>query len=197
MLPSLLRGVARCAPAWRRYRALCCALRFIAVCYGNNHRGQSRGRTACGHSKPYRQKNRSHKPFSPMKEIFRLKCENLTWRIRLLHIADDGLPTIVHMDVLDADKLLPAVAQAAKDLNLGCVSPHQTSRRRSRTPQLAALFLRRRPAWREPPWRLCGTGHLDGERSPQFRPSALTSRARHSWLVLKCRPTANEPQPPH
>jgi hypothetical protein len=29
-------------------------------------------------------------------------------RIRLFHIADHGLPTIVHMDVLDANKLLPA-----------------------------------------------------------------------------------------
>jgi hypothetical protein len=29
--------------------------------------------------------------------------------ILLFHIADDGLATIVHMDVLDADKLLPAI----------------------------------------------------------------------------------------
>jgi len=34
------------------------------------------------------------------------------------------------MDVLDADDLLAAVTQASKDLYLGCVSPHQTSRRR-------------------------------------------------------------------
>jgi hypothetical protein len=32
--------------------------------------------------------------------------------------------------MLDADKLLPAGAQAPKDLNLGCESPHQASRRR-------------------------------------------------------------------
>jgi hypothetical protein len=38
-----------------------------------------------------------------------------TLRIRLFHIADDGLPTIVHMDVLDADKLPPAVGQASKN----------------------------------------------------------------------------------
>jgi hypothetical protein len=37
-------------------------------------------------------------------------------RIRLFHIPDDGLPTIVHMDVLDADKLPPAVTQASKNL---------------------------------------------------------------------------------
>jgi hypothetical protein len=30
--------------------------------------------------------------------------------IRLFHIADDGPSTIVHMDVLDADKLLAAIA---------------------------------------------------------------------------------------
>ena len=31
--------------------------------------------------------------------------------IRLFQIADDGVPTIVHMDVLDVDNLLTAVAQ--------------------------------------------------------------------------------------
>jgi hypothetical protein len=49
----------------------------------------------------------------------------------LSHIADDGLTTIVHMDVLDAHKLLPAATQASKDFNLGCISSHQTRRRRS------------------------------------------------------------------
>jgi hypothetical protein len=34
-------------------------------------------------------------------------------RLRPFHIADDGLPTIVHMDVLDADKLLTAGTQAS------------------------------------------------------------------------------------
>ena len=29
--------------------------------------------------------------------------------ILLFHVADDGLPAIVHMDVLDADKLLPTI----------------------------------------------------------------------------------------
>jgi hypothetical protein len=33
-----------------------------------------------------------------------------------LHIADDGLTTIVHMNMLDADKLLPAIPQASKKL---------------------------------------------------------------------------------
>ena len=37
--------------------------------------------------------------------------------IRLFQIAD-GLPTIVHMDVLDVDNLLTAVAQALENLNL-------------------------------------------------------------------------------
>ena len=39
------------------------------------------------------------------------------------HVANDGLTTIAHMDVLDADKLLAAVTQASKDLNLHCISP--------------------------------------------------------------------------
>ncbi|MGB6767966.1 MAG: hypothetical protein WBE50_07715 [Methyloceanibacter sp.] len=38
--------------------------------------------------------------------------------IRLFHIANDGLSTIVHMDVLDATKLLSAVTQASKQLYL-------------------------------------------------------------------------------
>jgi hypothetical protein len=46
-----------------------------------------------------------------------------TLHIRLFHIADDGLPAIVYMDVLDADKLLAAVTQASKNLNLHCISP--------------------------------------------------------------------------
>ena len=49
----------------------------------------------------------------------------------LFHIADESLTTMVYMDVLDADNLLPAVTQASKDLNLGCISSHQTSHRRS------------------------------------------------------------------
>ena len=31
----------------------------------------------------------------------------------VFHIADDGLTTVVHMDMLDADKLLPAITQAS------------------------------------------------------------------------------------
>ena len=40
------------------------------------------------------------------------------------------LRTVIHMDVLDADNLLSAVTQASKNLNLGCISPHQTSHSR-------------------------------------------------------------------
>jgi hypothetical protein len=43
-------------------------------------------------------------------------------------IPDDGLPAFVHMNMLDADKLLTAVTQTSKNLNLGRISPHQTSR---------------------------------------------------------------------
>jgi hypothetical protein len=34
------------------------------------------------------------------------------------------------MNMLDAHKLLPAITKASKNLNLRCISPHQTSRRR-------------------------------------------------------------------
>ena len=50
--------------------------------------------------------------------------EKVAQRIRLFHIADAGLPTVIHMDVLDADNFLFAVTQASKDLNLGCIRPH-------------------------------------------------------------------------
>jgi hypothetical protein len=39
------------------------------------------------------------------------------------HIANDGLPTVVHVHMLDADKLVTVVTQASKDLNLGCIGP--------------------------------------------------------------------------
>jgi hypothetical protein len=44
--------------------------------------------------------------------------------IRFFHIPDDGLPTIVHMDMLDADNLLASASKASKNLNLGRKSPH-------------------------------------------------------------------------
>jgi SbmA/BacA-like family len=60
--------------------------------------------------------------------------------ILLLHIANDGLITIVHVDVLDAHKLLPAVTPAAKDLNLGGISSHQPGRSRSEYTEQVALL---------------------------------------------------------
>ena len=44
-------------------------------------------------------------------------------------IPDDGLPAVVHMNMLDADELLTTAAQASKNLNLGRIGPHQASRR--------------------------------------------------------------------
>jgi hypothetical protein len=52
-------------------------------------------------------------------------------RIRLFHIANDGPPTIMDMHMLDANKLLPAVTQASKNLNLHRICFEQTSRSRS------------------------------------------------------------------
>jgi hypothetical protein len=89
-------------------------------------------------------------------------------RILLFQIADDGLPTIVHMDVLDADKLLPTVTQASKDLNLGGISFHQTSRCRSER-RNAALTCKGDVQLGENRHGGCvRTGHLDGERSLDF-----------------------------
>ena len=73
------------------------------------------------------------------------------------HIADDGLTTIVHMNVLDPEKLLPAVPQASKNLNLSLHKPSANVPPPIRTLHLAALSRRPRPTWREPPWRLCAS----------------------------------------
>jgi hypothetical protein len=45
-------------------------------------------------------------------------------RIPFFDIADDGLPTVIHMDVLDADKLLSTIAKPSEYLDLSRVSPH-------------------------------------------------------------------------
>jgi hypothetical protein len=45
-----------------------------------------------------------------------LRCPLLL--IPFLHVADDGLPTIMDMHMLDADKLLPAVTAAAAEPQL-------------------------------------------------------------------------------
>jgi hypothetical protein len=64
----------------------------------------------------------------------------LELRIGFFHIADDRLPTIIHMDVLDADKLVTAIPQASKNLNLRRKCSEQTSRSRSerRNPPLCS-----------------------------------------------------------
>ena len=54
-----------------------------------------------------------------------------TLRIRLVHIADDGLPTVTDLNMLNANVLASAVTQSSKNLHLGRISSHQTSRCRS------------------------------------------------------------------
>jgi hypothetical protein len=69
------------------------------------------------------------------------------------------------MDVLDADKLVSAVTQASKNLNLHCISPHQASRRR---PERRNSVLIRKGDIQLGEDRHSGcmrTGHLDGERA--------------------------------
>jgi hypothetical protein len=56
----------------------------------------------------------------------------LTLRIRFFHVADEGLPAVIHMNMFNADNLMSAMTQASKNLRLRRVRPHQTSR--SRTP---------------------------------------------------------------
>ena len=50
-------------------------------------------------------------------------------RLRRFHIADDGLPAVVHMNMFDADVLLAAITEAPKNLNLGRIGPEDLSAR--------------------------------------------------------------------
>ena len=43
----------------------------------------------------------------------------LTSHFRLFHVAYDGLPTVIDVDVLDANVLLPTVTKPSKHLDLG------------------------------------------------------------------------------
>jgi hypothetical protein len=43
----------------------------------------------------------------------------LTSHFRLFHVAYDGLPTVINVDVLDANVLLPTVTKPSKRLDLG------------------------------------------------------------------------------
>ena len=43
----------------------------------------------------------------------------LTSHFRLFHVAYDGLPTVIDVDVLDANVLLPTVTKPSKHFDLG------------------------------------------------------------------------------
>lgn len=83
-------------------------------------------------------------------------------------IADDGLTAIAHTNMLDAHELLTAATQASKDLNLGCISPHQASRGRSEGGN--STFIRKGDIQpRENGHCGCmGASHLDGKCSLNF-----------------------------
>jgi hypothetical protein len=53
-------------------------------------------------------------------------CESSRWvdGLVVFHIANDRLPAVTYMNVLNADELLPAAAQASKDFDLRRVSAH-------------------------------------------------------------------------
>ena len=54
----------------------------------------------------------------------------LSLHIGHLHIGDPGPPTVIHMNMLDADNLMSAVTQASENLYLRRIRLHQTSRSR-------------------------------------------------------------------
>ena len=52
-------------------------------------------------------------------EKWRKLPTGLTSHFRLFHVAYDGLPTVIDVDVLDANVLLPTVTKPSKHLDLG------------------------------------------------------------------------------
>ena len=46
-------------------------------------------------------------------------ADRLTSHFRLFHVAYDGLPTVIDVDVLDANVLLPTVTKPSKHFDLG------------------------------------------------------------------------------
>jgi len=44
--------------------------------------------------------------------------------IRIFHIANDGLSAVIYVNMLHADKLLPAMTQSSKDFHLQCKNLH-------------------------------------------------------------------------
>jgi xanthine dehydrogenase molybdopterin-binding subunit B len=65
--------------------------------------------------------------------------------IRPFHIADDCLATVVYVHMLDADKLVPAVPQAAKDFHLHGVSGQGRYTDDIILPRMAHAFVLRSP----------------------------------------------------
>ena len=72
------------------------------------------------------------------------------------------------MDVLDPDKLMTAITQPSKDLNLGCKSPQQTSRRRSERRNSPLRSESAVQLGENPHGSRVRAGHLDGERGLDF-----------------------------
>jgi hypothetical protein len=66
----------------------------------------------------------------------------LTLRVWLFRIADDCLPAVVHMDVLDADNLVTVVRVSVEEPQLGLHKPSSDEPPPIRRPQLVALLRR-------------------------------------------------------
>ena len=65
-------------------------------------------------------------------EKWRKLPTGLTSHFRLFHVAYDSLPTVIDVDVLDANVLLPTVTKPSKHFDLGRVGSQQPSRGRAK-----------------------------------------------------------------
>ena len=92
----------------------------------------------------------------------------LTLWIQLSHVAHDGLPAVIYVDVLDVDKLMPATTRASENLNLQRKRLHQTSRSRRKhrnSPLRAEAAVQLSENGHRNRVRAC---HLNGERAFYF-----------------------------
>ena len=87
----------------------------------------------------------------------------LTSHFRLFHVTYDSLPTVIDVDVLDTNVLLPAVTKPPKHFDLGRIGSEQPSRSRAKrrhsllTPMSASEPGENRQGGR------VRASHLDGE----------------------------------
>jgi hypothetical protein len=123
-------------------------------------------------------------------EKWRKLPTGLTSHIWLFYVAYDGLPTVIDVDVLDANVLFAHHDEAVEALRPGSHRLSITEPRPIRAPPLAAHSHAHLRAWRGPPSLQCACRPFERLALPRSRPSGRRPQswqARHSRQFLRCR----------